>query len=67
MYFIKDNRDKYDCALIVNERCTSEIYEKLKEFFGEIKEIKMPVLHESKQVQIGFVIDKEKGVNNVRS
>lgn len=67
LYFLKDNEDKYECALIVNERCSSEMREKLKEFFGDIKEIRMPVFHESKKVRIGFVIDEEKEVNNVRS
>ena len=67
MYFIKDNKDKYECALIVNERCSSEMREKVKEFFVDIKEIQMPVLHESKKVRFGFVIEKEKEVNNVRS
>ena len=67
MYFIKDNKDKYECALIVNERCSSEMCEKLKEFFGDIKEIQMPVLHESKKVRIGFFIDEGKEVTDVRS
>lgn len=67
MYFLKDNKDKYECVLIINERCSSEMREKLKDFFGDIKEIQKPVLHESKRVRIGFVIDEEKEVNNVRS
>ena len=63
MYFIKDNSDKYECILIINERCYSEMSEKLKEFFGDIKEIQILVLHESKKVRIGFVVDEEKEVS----
>ena len=57
MYFIKDNKEKYDCFLILNERCSSEMKEKLREFFGDIKEIQMPLPHEPNNGQIGFVIE----------
>lgn len=67
MYFIKDNKAKYECILIVNERCTTELHDKLKGFFDTIKEIQLPVLNEPRKIRIGFAVNEEKEVNNVRS
>ena len=66
MYFIKDNKNKYDCVFILNERCSKDMREKLKDFFGEVKEVQMPALNEKKKNRIGFVLDDGKEVNNVR-
>ena len=57
MYFIKDNKDKYECIMIVNEYCSTELHTKLKSFFHNIQELKLPGLYEQKRRKIGFVID----------
>ena len=67
-YFIKDNKQKYDCVFIINQRATKETLEKLKYFFPDIKEIQMTSSNEAKKNRIGFIVnDIKEEINNVCS
>lgn len=56
MYFLKDNKNKYTCTFISNERCSDELIKKLKGFFGEIKEVQLPMPEEERKSRIGFIV-----------
>ena len=66
MFFLKENSEKYNCALIINERCRDDLLIKIKEFF-DLREVELE-LSPNKQVnKIGFAIDENKECsNNVR-
>ena len=71
MYFIKDNAEKYDCVLILNERCSADMTDKLKSVFGEASEKKLPLQNEKKKNRIGFAVEEHEtygdGGKHVRS
>lgn len=66
MYFLKDNKNKYNCVMIAND-CSDGLREKLRAFFGEIKEIQISVSKKPEKIQIGFALDERKEGKDVRS
>jgi len=67
MYYLRDHKDQYNCALIVSERCSKELLAKLREILKDIEEVQMPVLQEQKRMHIGFIPEESHEVNHVRS
>lgn len=59
LYYLKDNRHKYNCALIVNGHCSDELRETLQRFFDNLTEIQQGVPEEPKKIRIGFTTEKE--------
>lgn len=58
LYFLYDNREKYHCVLLLHEKCSEKLLNKLKALF-DIQEIQLQLPKESKAIRIGFAADEE--------